>query len=718
MGASSLRRYLPPAIAISLFVSFASLAHADAPASPPTAETLAEQAAAYAERTPPVRIVLSRKLEVFDSDLVDWDLSADGTRLITGETNQRLAMWDVSGEPRSIWAHRSSPLVERGAIIKISRDGTQVLIASPKGEVVILDGASGNTLHSHRALTRPVKDAGFSIDGKRIYAVDDVGNSFVTAPANDGQVDVAVGVEPGAKTANVRLSIAGDHFSWKSMDLGKEPKQWFALDRKVVGPIQLKFPQHEIVVAGPNQWFVGYRGEYAIVTPTLKGGLLQVHAKYAEVVDSPMDAYFTSDGSYVWLRARLVLHVCEGKAGRRMGKIAIPVELATSAFRCYPDANLICKAIPRGLELWKLEGEPVPSHEAAIFAISKLLDDQRFDVIELVAKKWDGLTDNFRNREHETPTSFLMQMMQAHLLPNETEAKRNARYEKWIEENPDNCQFMRILMGRIYLAAGYRARGGGFANTVTDEGWKAFYENMAKMWKVIEPVYEQEEVLAEAYASAVIAGKNLQWERAEVNEYLRKAFAKSPNYHRTFAEEAVARLPRWGGAPGDTAEFSEKLADKIGGDDGDIMYAQIGRHLINFVKFEQLSTDVGFSQERMVRGMMLLSERQSDTYLWNQTLLFAAMIDDEEAIESICQLLGDAKLPPDAEAWPGKYEQVDRLYAKSLGLTQEEERNALEGEWKRLRDMAMFRIAIDREVRRKAAQAPPQAKENADAPME
>ncbi|PQO46650.1 WD40 repeat domain-containing protein [Blastopirellula marina] len=717
MGASSLRRFLSPAIAISLFFSLASVGHADVAAAPPTAETLAEQAAAYAERTAPARIVFSRKLDLFDSDLVDWDLSADGTRLIAGEARQRLAMWDVSGEPRSIWTHKSSQLVQRDSIIKISHDGSQVLIASPQGEVVILDGASGKTLYTHRALTRPVKDAGFSTDGKRIYAVDDVGNSFVTSPTSDGEVDVAVGVEPNAKPTNVRLSVAGDRFWWKSMDVGKELKQWFAFDRRVVGPIQLRFPQHEIVVAGPKQWFVGYRGEYAIVTPTLEGGLLQVHAKYAEVIDSPMEAYFTSDGSYVWLRARLVLHVCEGKVGRRMGKIALPVELATSEFRCYPDANLICKSIPQGLELWKVEGEPAPSHETAIFAISKLLDEQRFDVIELVAKKWDGIADNFGNREHETPTSFLMQMMQAHQLPNETEAERNARYEKWIEENPENCQFMRILMGRIYLAAGYRARGGGFANTVTEQGWKDFYQNMAKMWKVIEPVYDQEEVLAEAYVSAVIAGKNLQWERAAVNEYLRKAFAKSPNYHRTFAEEAVARLPRWGGAPGDTGEFAEKLANKIGGDDGDIMYAQIGRHLINFVKFENLPTEVGFSQERMVRGMMLLSERQSDTYLWNQTLLLAARIEDEEAIESICQLLSDAKLQPSPEVWFGKYEQVDQLYAKSLGLTPEE-RSTLEGEWKRLRDMAMFRITVDREVRRQGALKMRQAKEKADAPME
>lgn len=643
-----------------------------------TTEELAERIFAGAVRYTKPKLTLERELELVDLNLFNLQISADARRAaVTGRTNH-LTMWDISGEPQKLWDLEPT-LLRRGSKLAISRDGSQVAHGTTKGDVEVYDGATGERLHTHKALTAAIIRVGFSFDGKRLFAIDKFGNSFVAKPTEDGEVHSIPGLAPGENPKNMNMEVAGDKFWWKFMQIGDETRHWFCDGDKFLNPIVIELPRIIGQSAGPNQYFVHNFNEFAVLTPRPKeDGRTDLTVAYQKARFATGGVTFTSSGDWFWMRGSHVLFICRASDGRPTGLTDLPEELQNKYFDCYPDANCIILRTDRGCQIWKLAGNPVQPQMAVGDEIENLLAQQRFDVIEALAQKWNGRTEFFFDKENETPTTFMMDRLQLHMLPGETEEARNARYLKWIEENPENCQFMRIALFRIFYWAGNRVRGDGPAASVPEEAWPVFYRNLAQAWKVISPIFAEEQVPAEAYVCAIITGRCMNWPQEEVDVYLDKAYQQYPHYFRIYTAEAYARLPRWGGASRDAAAFARIVANKVGGDEGDVLYAQIGRRLAQYVGWKGLVDEVGLSPDRYMRGMLILSERAPDQLQWNQTLLYAAMINDADSIRKICERFVAVNKHPILDLWPGKNELIDKIYDETRGVSLEKERAAVQ----------------------------------------
>ena len=59
-----------------------------------------------------------------------------------------------------------------------------------------------------------------------------------------------------------------------------------------------------------------------------------------------------------------------------------------------------------------------------------------------------------------------------------------------------------------------------------------------------------------------------------------KAAAFEPSYQYYYRGYAYLLLPKWGGEEGDAARFAEQAANKVGGDDGDILYFLIASKVV------------------------------------------------------------------------------------------------------------------------------------------
>ncbi|RCS46467.1 hypothetical protein DTL42_16040 [Bremerella cremea] len=653
-----------------LFVLLASGISAfaqDQPQPPkPPAEKLVESWAKLAHRKRPPQIHKANEFDLSGPAVSKTSISKDGSTLLVLDTEGALVTWNLkTGEQIArILPEQASPDSE----ITISDNGNSVVIGYPSGLIEVYVPPKTKPLIRYDAFKTPIAMVRLSADQNRVIAIDQFGKSF--------EVDAfgkSKGFDPGPTEDTVVQSLiaaGGRQEPWWKVHVGPENKVtdvYYDGHERSENHLELEPPQFidsandNFMVGGPHQlaWVILYYKGEDKYEPTFK---------QIDIAETLYDAALVDYNNWIWTLTDKRLEVRETSFGRPAKFVELPAELPPEHTQILPNGETLVTITPEGhVTRWDAYLDTTSGISRLSVSVSNESFRQRFDALEMIAQQWNGRVDHFEDKEHETPYTFLMRSVQA-IAPRLKGSDEDQPYpslHKWIEENPDNSQFMRIVLFRLYLADGYRIRGGGYANSVPEDAWEAFYDNMEKSWEVVAPVFDQQDVPAEAYTCAIIAGKNLQWEREEVNKYLRQAFEKYPNYHRTFAEEAVARLPRWGGRPGETGYLARFTADKLGGVEGDIMYARIAQHVSRFVSWDDIDTETDFSRERIMKGMLAITETTEDAFAINQTLLLAAKWEDEESGLKAAKRLVELDLRPVSQIWPEKYDLIDKVYRQA-----------------------------------------------------
>ncbi len=132
-----------------------------------------------------------------------------------------------------------------------------------------------------------------------------------------------------------------------------------------------------------------------------------------------------------------------------------------------------------------------------------------------------------------------------------------------------------IVMGKTQIRYAWQARGGGFANTVTDEGWKLFQERIVEAQNYLEKAIELGVKEGEAFALLIEIAKDLSLARGTAEGYLKAGMKIDPSYCEMYSAMATYLLPRWHGEPGDIETFAAEVLTKVPGDDGFDIYGHI-----------------------------------------------------------------------------------------------------------------------------------------------
>lgn len=146
--------------------------------------------------------------------------------------------------------------------------------------------------------------------------------------------------------------------------------------------------------------------------------------------------------------------------------------------------------------------------------------------------------------------------------------------EKWRAAFPRSIT-PRVALMSFWIGYAWKARGSGWAREVTDEGWEGFRERLPKA----RAVFEEAEALPtkdpELYALAITLAMGQSSPREEMEEFFRKGVEISPYYVGLYYRKRYYLAQKWHGGPGDWQEFAREAADKMGGEMGDMLYAQL-----------------------------------------------------------------------------------------------------------------------------------------------
>jgi hypothetical protein len=220
----------------------------------------------------------------------------------------------------------------------------------------------------------------------------------------------------------------------------------------------------------------------------------------------------------------------------------------------------------------------------------------------------------------------------------------------WVQVRPDSVT-ARVALANALLSYGWKARGTGYAGSVTETGWKLFHERLIEAVQVLK----QNEALSEkcpySWTVLLTAAMGLGVEKSVYDSIFQKAIASEPDCSGYYSQMAYYLLPRWHGQPGDTAAFLKKAADQAGGDKGDLLYARVSWFIegIESNVFEEDS----FSWERADRGFQLLEKQFPDSlFVQNERAYIAVMGCDKTLAPR--KLVDDLHGQIDPTAWTSK----------------------------------------------------------------
>ena len=201
-----------------------------------------------------------------------------------------------------------------------------------------------------------------------------------------------------------------------------------------------------------------------------------------------------------------------------------------------------------------------------------------------------------------------------------------AKLELWAQSSPASPT-PRIALAQTYLRFAWKARGHGYANTVTSEGWALFRERVQSARTTLEQSAAVADNSPHWYLEMQGVALDQQWDRAAFDALAERALAHEPGYYYFAVSESNYLLPKWYGKSGDTEQYAAEVADRIGGDEGDAVYFQIAA-AINCCKRTQAPA---LSWPRVQRGFAASESLYGSTNHQRNVMAFLAVRSGDSA---------------------------------------------------------------------------------------
>ncbi|HEY1527769.1 MAG TPA: DUF4034 domain-containing protein [Candidatus Angelobacter sp.] len=240
------------------------------------------------------------------------------------------------------------------------------------------------------------------------------------------------------------------------------------------------------------------------------------------------------------------------------------------------------------------------------------------------------------------------------------------RFQRWIAQRPNSIT-ARVALAAAQLQYAWRARGGGYADSVTDDGWKLFQERAEDAAKTLIDASSLQDKCPEWYVAMQLTARALGQSKEMQTAIFEKAIAFEQDYQYFYRAQAELLMPKWEGEEGEMAAFAQQISDRIGGKRGDMMYYQIATYLNCGCDNDRGLN--GLSWPRIKRGYIDVEEQYGES-MENQNAMayMAGAAGDPVYAEEMFARIGEGW---DKKLWHKKESfQMVREWAHGATLTQ------------------------------------------------
>lgn len=191
----------------------------------------------------------------------------------------------------------------------------------------------------------------------------------------------------------------------------------------------------------------------------------------------------------------------------------------------------------------------------------------------------------------------------------------------------------------LYTSYAWYARGDGYAETVTLEGWRLFHERLQKARSLLGSVQRQDRD-GQWFSAALTVALGQGWEQEDFNKVLDAAKEFDPTYWTIYTGRAYSLLPRWYGEEGEWEAFAGKVADFPDGL-GNETYARILIDMTSY--YTNPFKETKASWPRTKNGLQILMEKYpASVEIKNRAAYLATLAGDREMAKALFGELGYA----------------------------------------------------------------------------
>lgn len=304
------------------------------------------------------------------------------------------------------------------------------------------------------------------------------------------------------------------------------------------------------------------------------------------------------------------------------------------------DANGSAEARPCGFS--DAEFDPVTDVKALDEyedAIAQLLKQEKFSELDCVADKARAGKSRFSGGAWKLVEIYAgLEKPRPGHATEEDWHQHFVLLDQWQTSNSKSIT-ARIALAWSYIDYGWDARGEGYSDSVSESGWKLLADRMQKSRSTLEEASSLPTKDPEWYLAMLNVAQGQSWSVEEETALFQQAVKFEPQFQSYYRVHAVLLLPKWSGQEGDAARFAEQAANKVGGDDGDILYFQIATKIVCAC---QDPDGTYFSWPRLQKGFAALEKKYGPSLMnVNYFGMMAVNFNDWVVAEPAFQRIGD-----------------------------------------------------------------------------
>jgi hypothetical protein len=152
-------------------------------------------------------------------------------------------------------------------------------------------------------------------------------------------------------------------------------------------------------------------------------------------------------------------------------------------------------------------------------------------------------------------------------------------HESWLKAHPQSIS-ARVSRARYFIGYAWHARGGGYANTVSEEQWKRFGEHIEEAERELRRPITREDPMA--WCAWITLAQANGWEKSMVESCIQNCRKLIPGCSAPLYYASSYYLPRWHGQPGEWELFAEACSKENLAD-----YSVLCESIINYSGVEK-----------------------------------------------------------------------------------------------------------------------------------
>lgn len=165
-------------------------------------------------------------------------------------------------------------------------------------------------------------------------------------------------------------------------------------------------------------------------------------------------------------------------------------------------------------------------------------------------------------------------------------------------------EFANLASGYRHLEIGRRARGGGYANSVTRSKWDEYEQRNQKILQAVEPLLNGNVKSLGALRLAIASRLNSGQSPEELQPLMKELLESFPYATFSHIDICIHMLPRWGGNAGDGGAYLSSISELLPRPHGDLLYTRVAIGVAQLYQPTILSAEEsGISMPRVLRSI-------------------------------------------------------------------------------------------------------------------